>query len=117
MVNQVELHPYLSQQALRTFCREQGIQIEAWSPLMQGGLLDQPDLQEIAARNGKSVAQVILRWDLQHGIVTIPKSTKEQRISENAAIFDFVLSPEDMARIDGLNRDQRVGPDPDNFNF
>ncbi|CAH1210487.1 putative oxidoreductase YtbE [Paenibacillus auburnensis] len=117
MVNQVELHPYLSQQALRTFCREQGIQIEAWSPLMQGGLLDQPDLQEIAAGYGKSVAQVILRWDLQHGIVTIPKSTREQRITENAAIFDFVLSAEDMARIDGLNRDQRVGPDPDNFNF
>ncbi|WP_342563534.1 aldo/keto reductase [Paenibacillus sp. FSL R7-0345] len=116
-VNQVELHPYLSQQALRSYCREQSIQIEAWSPLMQGGLLDQPDLQSIAARAGKSVAQVILRWDLQHGIVTIPKSTKEQRITENAALFDFELSAEDMAVIDGLNRDQRVGPDPDNFDF
>lgn len=117
VVNQVELHPYLSQQALRSFCREQGIQIEAWSPLMQGGLLDQPDLQRIAAKTGKSVAQVILRWDLQHGIVTIPKSTKEQRIIENAAIYDFELSAGDMAQIDGLNRDQRVGPDPDNFDF
>ncbi|CAM4411120.1 aldo/keto reductase [Paenibacillus typhae] len=116
-VNQVELHPYLSQQALRSYCREQGIQIEAWSPLMQGGLLDQPDLQSIAARAGKSVAQVILRWDLQHGIVTIPKSTKELRIQENAALFDFELSDEEMAVIDGLNRDQRVGPDPDNFDF
>ncbi|MDF9839900.1 MULTISPECIES: aldo/keto reductase [unclassified Paenibacillus] len=116
-VNQVELHPYLSQQALRSYCREQGIQIEAWSPLMQGGLLDQPELQSIAARTGKSVAQVILRWDLQHGIVTIPKSTKELRIKENAALFDFELSAEEMAVIDGLNRDQRVGPDPDNFDF
>jgi diketogulonate reductase-like aldo/keto reductase len=84
---------------------------------MQGGLLDQPELQSIAAKAGKSVAQVILRWDLQHGIVTIPKSTKEQRIIENAAIYDFELSAGDMAQIDGLNRDQRVGPDPDNFNF
>lgn len=117
MVNQVELHPYLSQQDLRSFCREQGIQIEAWAPLMQGGLLNQPDLQEIAAKYGKSVAQVILRWDLQHGIVTIPKSTKEQRIIENASLFDFELGTDDMARIDSLNRDQRVGPDPDNFDF
>ncbi|UQZ34045.1 aldo/keto reductase [Paenibacillus sp. PK3_47] len=117
MVNQVEMHPYLSQQELRSFCKEQGIQIEAWAPLMQGGLLDQPVLQEIAAKYGKSVAQTILRWDLQHGIVTIPKSTKEQRIIENASLFDFRLSAEDMARIDSLNRDQRVGPDPDNFDF
>lgn len=117
MVNQVELHPYLSQQPLRTFSKEQGIQIEAWSPLMQGQLLEQPVLQEIAAAYGKSVAQVILRWDLQHGIITIPKSTKEQRIIENAALFDFQLSDEDMSRIDGLNRDERVGPDPDNFDF
>lgn len=117
MVNQVELHPYLSQLALRDFCKAQGIQIEAWSPLMQGQLLEQPVLTEIAAKYGKSVAQVILRWDLQHGIVTIPKSTKEQRIITNATVFDFELSAEDMNRIDSLNRDQRVGPDPDNFNF
>lgn len=117
MVNQVELHPYLSQQPLRTFSKEQGIQIEAWSPLMQGQLLEQPVLKEIAAAYGKSVAQVILRWDMQHGIITIPKSTKEQRIIENAALFDFQLSDEDMSRIDGLNRDERVGPDPDNFDF
>lgn len=84
---------------------------------MQGQLLEQPVLQEIAAAYGKSVAQVILRWDLQHGIITIPKSTKEQRIIENAALFDFQLSDEDMSRIDGLNRDERVGPDPDNFDF
>lgn len=116
-VNQVELHPRMSQQELRDYCKEQGIQIEAWSPLMQGQLLDEPLLQEIAAKHGKSVAQVILRWDLQHGIVTIPKSTKEHRIRENADVFEFKLTPEDMARIDGLNRNLRVGPDPDHFDF
>lgn len=117
MVNQVELHPYLSQQALRSFAQAHGIQIEAWAPLMQGQLLNQPVLAEIAASHGKSVAQIILRWDLQHGIVTIPKSTREQRIIENASLFDFELSQGDMDRIDGLNRDQRTGPDPDNFDF
>lgn len=117
MVNQVELHPRLSQQALRDFCARHDIQIEAWSPLMQGQLLDNPVLQEIGARHGKSVAQVILRWDLQHGIVTIPKSTKVSRIIENASVFDFELTSEEMARIDALNQNLRVGPDPDNFDF
>ncbi|WP_163852616.1 aldo/keto reductase [Paenibacillus elgii] len=117
MVNQVELHPRLSQQALRDFCAQHGIQIEAWSPLMQGQLLDNPVLQEIGARHGKSVVQVILRWDLQHGIVTIPKSTKAHRIIENASVFDFELTAEEMARIDALNQNLRVGPDPDNFDF
>ncbi|RKN84493.1 aldo/keto reductase [Paenibacillus ginsengarvi] len=117
MVNQVELHPRLSQQALRDFCAQQDIQIEAWSPLMQGQLLDNPVLQEIGARHGKSIAQVILRWDLQHGIVTIPKSTKAHRIIENASVFDFELTSEEMARIDALNQNLRVGPDPDNFDF
>ena len=117
MVNQVEFHPRLTQTELRNYCREQGIQFEAWSPLMQGELLDNPVLKEIAERHQKSIAQVILRWDLQHGVVTIPKSTKEHRIVENATIFDFELSKEDMERIDGLNQNHRVGPDPDNFDF
>ncbi|MFX3636550.1 MAG: aldo/keto reductase [Candidatus Pristimantibacillus sp.] len=117
MVDQVELHPRLAQTELRDYCTAQGIQIEAWSPLMQGQLLDNAALQGIARKHGKSVAQVILRWDLQNGIITIPKSTKEHRIVENASIFDFELSSEDMALIDGLNEDTRVGPDPDNFNF
>lgn len=117
MVNQVEFHPRLTQKDLLLYCQEQGIQMEAWSPLMQGELLNEPLLQEIGAKYGKTVAQVILRWDLQHGVVTIPKSTKEARIIENASIFDFSLSEEDMNRIDGLNEDRRVGPDPDNFNF
>jgi len=84
---------------------------------MQGKLLQDPVLLEIAAEYGKSVAQIILRWDLQHGVVTIPKSTKEHRIVENAALFDFELRPEHMERIDALNRNERVGPDPDHFDF
>lgn len=117
MVNQVEFHPRLTQKKLQAFCQEQGIQLEAWSPLMQGQLLDNPELQEIANKYNKSIAQIILRWDLQHGVVTIPKSTKEHRIAENSAIFDFELSKVDMERIDQLNQDQRVGPDPDNIDF
>jgi len=117
MVNQVEFHPRLTQQELRQFCKEQGIQQEAWSPLMQGQLLDHPVLTEIAAKYGKSVAQIILRWDLQHGVVTIPKSVHENRIVENASIFDFALTPDDVARIDSLNENLRVGPDPDSFDF
>jgi len=117
MVNQVEYHPRLTQKELQAFCRKHGIQLEAWSPLMQGQLLDNEILKEIANKYNKSVAQVILRWDLQNGVVTIPKSTKEHRIIENASVFDFQLTEEDMERIDGLNQNHRVGPDPDNFDF
>lgn len=117
MINQVEFHPYLTQKELLHFTRKHGIQLEAWSPLMQGGLLDQPVLTEIAAAHGKTVAQIILRWDLQNGVITIPKSIKEHRIIENAAIFDFELNSAEMERIDALNQDRRVGPDPDNFDF
>jgi methylglyoxal/glyoxal reductase len=117
MVNQVEYHPRLTQKELQSFCQKHGIQLEAWSPLMQGQLLDNEVLQEIANKYNKSVAQVILRWDLQNGVVTIPKTTKEHRIVENASVFDFELTEEDMERIDGLNQNHRVGPDPDNFDF
>ncbi|MFJ9383559.1 aldo/keto reductase [Peribacillus sp. NPDC101481] len=117
MVNQVECHPRLTQKEVQAFCKEQGIQLEAWSPLMQGELLDNEVLQAIATNHGKSVAQVILRWDLQNGIVTIPKSTKEHRIVENSTVFDFELTEEEMNQIDGLNQNHRVGPDPDNFDF
>lgn len=117
MVNQVEFHPRLTQQELRSFCGQLGIQLEAWSPLMQGQLLDDPVLRAIADNHGKSVAQVIIRWDLQHGVVTIPKSITPHRIAENASVFDFELSADEMSRIDGLNRNERVGPDPDNFDF
>ncbi|WP_339167992.1 aldo/keto reductase [Brevibacillus sp. FSL L8-0520] len=117
MVNQVEYHPRLTQKELQAYCQKHGIQLEAWSPLMQGQLLDNPVLQEIATKHGKSVAQIILRWDLQNGVVTIPKSTKAQRIVENATVFDFELTSEEMERIDSLNQNLRVGPDPDNFDF
>lgn len=117
MVNQVELHPLLAQTDIHDFCKEHGIQLEAWSPLMQGQLLDNPTLKALAERHGKSIAQVILRWDLQRGIVTIPKSTKEHRILENGSIFDFELTNEDMAAINSMNQNLRVGPDPDNFDF
>ncbi|MCM3214394.1 aldo/keto reductase [Niallia taxi] len=116
-VNQIELHPLLSQEELRNFCKEKGIVVEAWSPLAQGKLLDNPVLTEIAAKYNKSTAQIILRWDLQNDIVTIPKSIKEHRIIENADIFDFELTAEDLEKINGLNKNERVGADPDNFNF
>lgn len=117
MVNQVEYHPRLTQKELQSFCQEHGIQLEAWSPLMQGQLLDNQVLKDIANKYDKSVAQIILRWDLQNGVVTIPKSTKEHRIVENAMVFDFELTKEDMERIHDLNQNYRVGPDPDNFDF
>jgi diketogulonate reductase-like aldo/keto reductase len=116
-VDQVELHPYLSQVELREFTRSKGIQIEAWSPLGQGLVLEDPLIRSTAGKYGKSPAQIVLRWDLQSGVVTIPKSIREERIVENANIYDFELSAEDMKAIDELNRNQRVGADPDNFNF
>jgi len=117
MVNQVEYHPHLTQSELLSFCKKEGIQLEAWSPLKQGQLLKDPTLEEIALKYNKSVAQVILRWDLQNGVVTIPKSIKEHRIIENVNIFDFYLEDEDMERISGLNIDSRVGSHPDTMSI
>ncbi|MBS8262842.1 aldo/keto reductase [Mesobacillus boroniphilus] len=117
MVNQVEYHPHLAQTELLEFCKAEGIQMEAWSPLKQGELLSEPTIAEIAEKHKKSPAQVILRWDLQNEVVTIPKSIKEHRIIENANIFDFELSADDMDRLNSLNKNERVGPDPDNFDF
>ncbi|TCJ89631.1 UNVERIFIED_ORG: diketogulonate reductase-like aldo/keto reductase [Anoxybacillus amylolyticus] len=117
MVNQVEYHPRLTQKELLTFCRENGIQLEAWSPLMRGEILSEPTIIDIGRKYGKTPAQVVLRWDLQHGVVTIPKSVTPARIKENADIFDFSLTDEEMKQIDALNLNKRVGPDPDNFNF
>jgi methylglyoxal/glyoxal reductase len=117
MVNQVERHPRLTQKELQAFCQNNDIQLEAWSPLMQGQLLTNQVLQEIADKHNKSVAQITLRWHLQHGVVIIPKSTKEHRIGENANVFDFELKKEEMQIIDDMNQNYRVGPDPDNFDF
>lgn len=116
MVNQVEYHPLLTQTELHAFAKSRSIQLMAWSPLMQGNL-DQSVLADIAAKYGKSPAQVVLRWDLQNEIVTIPKSITPVRIKENGDIFDFTLTSEEMAQISALNQDHRFGPDPDNFNF
>lgn len=117
VVNQVEYHPLLAQRELLAFCKSHQIVMEAWSPLMQGKLFEDPTLNDIATKYGKSVSQVILRWDLQHGVITIPKSVNRERIAQNGDIFDFELSVEDMQRIDAMNKDQRVGPDPDHFDF
>ena len=114
-VNQVELHPYLQQRELRQYCREAGIAVEAWSPLARGAVLDDPVLQEIATAHGKNPVQVTLRWELQNGIITIPKSVKSHRITDNADVFDFELSAAEMDRIDGLDQGEqgRLGPHPD----
>lgn len=115
MVNQVEFHPHLTQEPLRDFCREHKIQVEAWSPLKQGQLLKDPTLVKIAEKYQKSTAQVIIRWDLQSGVVTIPKSVKADRIVANADVFDFELTDQEMQQINALNKDERCGPNPDHF--
>jgi diketogulonate reductase-like aldo/keto reductase len=115
MVNQVEYHPRFNQKELHDFCKKNQIQLEAWSPLMQGGLLEEPVLVEIANKYNKSTAQVIIRWDIQTGVVTIPKSVKPHRIAENADVFDFELSQDDMDKINALNQDKRMFADPDEF--
>ena len=116
-VNQVEFHPFLLQPELLKFCQSHQIQVEAWSPLMQGQIITEKTHLEIAAKYNKTPAQIVLRWDLQHEVVTIPKSTHANRISENAQIFDFELSQADMDLLDALDEGKRVGPDPDTFNF
>lgn len=116
-VNQVEFHPHLTQVDLLQYCKSHDIQIEAWSPLGRGKLLDDETVVRIGKAHGKTAAQVLLRWDLDHGVVTIPKSIRESRIQENADIFDFTLSQDEMAALDAMNRNERVGPDPDAFDF
>ncbi|MFD7591287.1 aldo/keto reductase [Kitasatospora sp. NPDC059811] len=115
-VNQVELHPGLQQAELRAFHTEHGIATEAWSPLAQGAVLDDPAITAIAARTGKSAAQVVLRWHLQLGNIVIPKSVTPARIRQNLDVFDFQLTDEDMAAIAATDRDLRTGPHPDQFN-
>jgi diketogulonate reductase-like aldo/keto reductase len=116
-VNQVEFHPYLLYRDLRQFCADHQIQFEAWSPLARGKISNDPAIVNLGQKYGKSPAQLVIRWDLQHGMVTIPKSSTPRRIVENTAVFDFEISVEDMTRLDSLNRNERTGPDPDNFNF
>lgn len=117
--NQIELHPYLIQKDLVEYCQDQDIIVEAWSPLgaNRTNLLDESKLREIALRHKKSVAQVILRWNFQRNIVTIPKSSNKKRLKENLDIFDFELSEQEMDKIYSLNKNVRLGSDPDHFNF
>jgi 2,5-diketo-D-gluconate reductase A len=116
-VNQVELHPDLAQAPLRAFHAEHGIATEAWSPLARSGaVLSDARIVAIADRHGKTPAQAILRWHLQVGNVVIPKSVTPSRIAENLDVFDFALSDDELATIESLNTDSRVGPDPDRFN-
>lgn len=117
MVNQIEFHPYLVQPKLLEICQTHNIKVEAWSPLMQGKIISIPVLQNLAAKYNKTVAQIVLRWNLQKGIITIPKSANKNRIIENSQIFDFSISNDDMLAIDALDRNKRIGADPDNFNF
>lgn len=117
MVNQMEFHPYVVQQDLIDYCTAKKIQYEAWSPFMQGKLFKLDICDGLARKYGKSPAQIILRWNLQKGVVTIPKSVKKNRINANASIFDFKLTSEEVAYLDSLDRGERIGPDPDNFDF
>jgi diketogulonate reductase-like aldo/keto reductase len=119
-VNQIELHPHLSQQSLVRYCETEGIACEAWSPLGGDGgkLLDDPALNKIAGKYGKSTAQVILRWNLQNGVITIPKSIHQTRIVDNANLYDFELMADEMKSINDLDQDsRRFGRDPNTLNF
>ena len=115
MVNQIEFHPHLVQKDLLNFCKINKIQVEAWSPLMRGRINDIPEIVNIAKKYNKTPAQIVLRWDLQHEVVTIPKSVHKERIKENANIFDFELSDSDMKIIDSLDQNKRYGADPNDF--
>ena len=117
VVNQVELHPKLAQQALRDFCEKHDIKVQAWSPLMQGKLLTDPIVKDIAEKHQKTPAQVILRWDIQQEILLVVKSVHEQRMKSNADVFNFELDSAEMTRLNQLNEALRVGPNPDEFDF
>jgi 2,5-diketo-D-gluconate reductase A len=114
-VNQIEVHPYLTQDDVRAFCAEHQIAVEAWSPLGQGRVLDDPVVRSAAERAGKTPAQVVLRWHIQRGDIVFPKSVTPERIRENIDIFDFELPAADVENISMLNKDERTGPDPDKF--
>ncbi len=117
MVNQIEFHPYLVQPELLNYCKSHHIQMEAWTPIMKGRVNEFLLLQEIGDKYGKSPVQVTLRWDLQKGVITIPKSVKRERIDSNADIFDFELTIEEIQQIDSLDCNERLGAHPDHFNF
>ena len=116
-VNQIEVHPYLAQEELRAFDADHEIVTEAWSPIAQGKVLDDPVVLRVAERCSRTPAQVVLRWHVQRGDVVFPKSVSRQRMQENFELFDFELGTGDMATLTGLDRGERTGPDPDTFNY
>jgi 2,5-diketo-D-gluconate reductase A len=117
VINQIELHPHLQQRELRDYHAAKKIVTEAWSPLARGGeILKDPLIGELAAKYGKTPAQVVLRWHIDNGFVIFPKSVHSERLKENFALFDFSLDAGDIARIEGLERGQRIGPDPSTLN-
>jgi len=116
-VNQVEFHPELVQQELLDYCNSKNIRLEAWSPIIKGEVNDLPVLQAMAAKYGKNPVQVTLRWEIQKGVVVIPKSANPDRIASNADIFDFEISDEDMEKIDRLNKGNHIGPNPNTITF
>src|SRR5207245_4131167 len=113
-VNQVEFHPFLYQKDLLEYCQMKGIQVEAYSPLARGERLKHPRIGSLAEKYAKTPAQLMIRWSLQHGLVVIPKSTREERIRENSQVFDFDISDDDMRSLDSLNEDLRLNWDPTN---
>lgn len=115
-INQIELHPWLPQTHLRDVDARLGIKTEAWSPLGSGRLIDDPVIGEVAAKHGKSSAQVMVRWSLQLGNIVLPKSVTPERIEQNIDVFDFELDDADMAAIASLESGRRTGPNPDDFN-
>lgn len=114
-VDQCEFHPRLQQKELVDFCAGEGIAFEAWAPIMRGRVLDIPEIVEVGEHHGKTAAQVTLAWILQKRMLTIPKSVHEERIRENADVFDLRLTEEEVALLDSLDRGERLGPDPDSF--
>ncbi len=115
--NQIEVHPYLTNDVVRDFDAKYGIATEAWSPIAQGKVLDDKTIVDIAERVGKSPAQVTLRWHIQRGDIVFPKSVTRSRIEENFALFDFELTDADVSAITALDRGERTGPDPDTFDY
>ncbi|TDM07508.1 aldo/keto reductase [Macrococcus lamae] len=115
VINQVEFHPYLDQKELRNYLAEKQIVMESWSPLLNGDILTNEVINNIAEKHGKSPAQVIIRWNIENDVVVIPKSVTPNRIEENLNVFDFQLSQEDLYEIEQLNEDRRIGPDPADF--
>ncbi len=118
-VNQIEVHPYFGNEQVRAYGRDHGIATEAWSPIAQGKVLDDPVINRVADARGKSAAQVVLRWHIQRGDIVFPKSVTPERVKANFELFDFELDDSDMDAISALDKGEsgRTGPNPDKFDY